>query len=151
MIIKNRTERNRFLRFAVVGFTGAIVDFGVMNFMRDVCSFPLVMSGIISFIAAILNNFIWNRYWTYPDSRSKHFFHQLVQFSLVSVTGLLIRIPILKYLEPVVARFIQWLPFRIPILPPATLSANITLTIAIVIVMFWNFFTNRYWTYNDVH
>lgn len=149
-LITNRTERSRFLRFAVVGFTGAIVDFGVMNLMRDVCSLGLVLSGAISFIAAIINNFIWNRYWTYPDSRSKHFLHQLIQFSLVSVTGLLIRIPILKYLEPVVARFIQWLPFRIPFFSPASLSANITLTIAIVIVMFWNFFTNRYWTYNDV-
>jgi putative flippase GtrA len=25
-----------------------------------------------------------------------------------------------------------------------------TLAVAVVIVMLWNFFVNRYWTYNDV-
>ena len=30
------------------------------------------------------------------------------------------------------------------------LADNITLAIAVIIVMFWNFFANRYWTYNDV-
>ncbi|MCK4899424.1 MAG: hypothetical protein KAS38_11630, partial [Anaerolineales bacterium] len=27
---------------------------------------------------------------------------------------------------------------------------NLALAIAVVVVMFWNFFANRYWTYNDV-
>jgi putative flippase GtrA len=30
------------------------------------------------------------------------------------------------------------------------LSQNLALTISIVIILFWNFFANRYWTYNDV-
>jgi putative flippase GtrA len=30
------------------------------------------------------------------------------------------------------------------------LAKNATLILAIGIVMIWNFFVNRYWTYNDV-
>ncbi len=31
-----------------------------------------------------------------------------------------------------------------------TIGTNIAQGIAVVIALFWNFFANRYWTYNDV-
>jgi putative flippase GtrA len=31
------------------------------------------------------------------------------------------------------------------------LGKNLTLAIAVSVVMLWNFFINRYWTYNDVN
>ena len=30
------------------------------------------------------------------------------------------------------------------------LGDNLALVLAVIVVMFWNFFVNRYWTYNDV-
>jgi putative flippase GtrA len=147
-IITNPRERTRFLKFAVVGIIGAVVDFGTANFLVYVFSAPLVLAGTISFIAAILSNFTWNRYWTYPDSRSKPVLHQLVIFSVVSASGLLIRIPILHFLEPVLKRFLSLL--NLPIFTPDFLAKNFTLAIAVLIVMFWNFFVNRYVTYGDV-
>ena len=33
---------------------------------------------------------------------------------------------------------------------PSVLGHNITMVIAVFIVMMWNFFANRLWTYNDV-
>lgn len=149
-IVTDPRERTRFLKFAFVGTVGAVVDFGMMNILRNYLSFPLVIAGTISFIAAILNNFTWNRYWTYPDSRSKPITRQLIEFSLVSVTGLLIRIPVLILVEPVIQRLVNWFPFHLPLISPENLSANITLAIAVIIVLFWNFFVNRYWTYNDI-
>jgi putative flippase GtrA len=149
-ILTNPRERTRFLRFALVGIIGAVVDFGVANLLVYAFSAPLVLAGTISFIAAILSNFIWNRYWTYPDSRSKHIARQLIQFSVVSVMGLAIRIPILRWLEPPLYRLLYNPPFSLPVLTPDLLAKNITLAIAVLIVMFWNFFINRYWTYNDV-
>jgi putative flippase GtrA len=35
-------------------------------------------------------------------------------------------------------------------LPPDVMGENLTLAIAVLIVLFWNFFVNRYWTYSDV-
>jgi putative flippase GtrA len=150
VILTNPKERSRFLRFAVVGGIGMVVDFGVANLLVNVFSAPLVVAGTVSFACAILSNFIWNRYWTYPDSRSKHVLRQLVQFFIVSIAGLAIRIPILYFLEPILEKLFISLPFSIPVFGPEVLADNLTLAIAILIVMFWNFFVNRYWTYSDV-
>lgn len=152
-IITDPRERTRFFRFAVVGTIGAVIDFGVMNLLVIQFAFPLVIAGTVSFIAAIISNFSWNRYWTYPDSRSKPLFRQLAEFSVVSVLGLLIRIPTLVILEPLVFRTVSLVALDMSGLiniPLKVISDNITLAITIVIVLFWNFFVNRYWTYNDV-
>jgi putative flippase GtrA len=29
-------------------------------------------------------------------------------------------------------------------------AENLALATAVIVVMFWNFFINRYWTYNDI-
>lgn len=149
-ILSNPRERTRFFRFAVVGTFGAVVDFGVANILVYAFSAPLVVAGTISFIAAILSNFTWNRFWTYPDSRSKPMGRQLFEFSLVSVMGLAIRIPILRWLEPVLYRLISGLSMSLFTLDPDLLAKNFTLAVAVLVVMFWNFFVNRYWTYSDV-
>jgi putative flippase GtrA len=150
VILTNPRERSRFLRFAVVGVFGAIVDFGVMNLISKLFGAPLVVAGTISFIAAIISNFTWNRYWTYPDSRTKPVARQLLEFSVVSVIGLAIRVPTLALLEPVMENAILNLPLGVSVPLAKTISDNLTLAIAVLIVMFWNFFVNRYWTYSDV-
>ncbi len=149
-IITNPRERSRFLRFAFVGVVGAVIDFGVANLLIKFFGTPLWLAGTVSFICAVISNFLWNRYWTYPDSRSKPIGQQVVQFTVVSIAGLVIRIPTLALLEPPILAVINGLPFQLPLFTPATLAKNITLAIAVIIVMFWNFFVNRYWTYNDV-
>jgi len=150
VILTNPRERSRFLRFATVGVTGALVDFGTMNLLTRLLGLPLVAAGTISFAAAIINNFTWNRHWTYPDSRSKPLARQLAQFALVSVMGLGIRLPILTFVKPVWVTVLKRLPFQVPFFSIEFLGNNLTLVVAVVIVMFWNFFVNRYWTYNDV-
>ena len=149
-IFINSRERTRFLRFLVVGIIGAIVDFGIENILHRIFGVPYVWAGTISFICAILSNFFWNRYWTYPDSRSKPILRQFLQFSLVNITGLIIRIPILKFLEPIITNIFYKIPEQYLFLPPDVMGENVTLAIAVGVVLFWNFFVNRYWTYSDV-
>ena len=151
VLIYNSRERSRFLRFAFVGILGAVVDFGVSNLLIKLFNMRLVIAGTISFIAAIISNFIWNRYWTYPDSRSKPVSQQLVQFTVISVLGLGIRIPILYFIEPLLESLAIKMNLQVlPLLDAKTLSDNFTLAVAVIIVMFWNFFANRYWTYSDI-
>lgn len=150
ILISNSRERSRFLRFAVVGIIGAMIDFGVMNLLTSVFQWELVPAGTLSFIAAIASNFTWNRYWTYPDSRTKPLLRQLGEFTLVSVMGLAIRIPTLALLEPVFIRFFDRLAIDLFTKRTVFFAHNLTLAIAVTIVMFWNFFVNRYWTYSDI-
>jgi putative flippase GtrA len=149
-IFTEQKERTRFFRFLVVGTIGAVVDFGVMNLLVNLFNTPLVLAGTISFICAVLSNFTFNRYWTYPDSRSKPIIRQLGEFTVVSVIGLAIRVPILALLEPLTFKLFNSMPFDIPYFSDEFLSDNLTLAIAVIIVLFWNFFINRYWTYRDV-
>lgn len=149
-ILTKPQERTRFLKFAVVGAIGAVVDFGVANFLVHYLNFSLVVGGTISFICAIISNFTLNRVWTYPDSRSKSIVRQLMEFTVVSLAGLLIRVPILAIVEPIALRMIEKLPLNFVYLTDEVLAANFTLAIAVIIVMFWNFFVNRYWTYSDI-
>jgi putative flippase GtrA len=167
-------EAKRFIKFVVVGAIGFIVDFGVFNLLlnpfalwlapgtalhqslvnlglasEQVATLVPTFPGAISFVMAILSNFLWNRYWTYPDSRSKSFRRQFAQFWLVSVTGILIRVPIITFTH---RSFTQMVAIALPNLEPLAvrLGKNLALVLSVIVVMFWNFFVNRYWTYNDV-
>jgi putative flippase GtrA len=149
VIVSNPVERTRFLKFLAVGVIGAIVDFGVMNLLTSLFGTPLVIAGTISFICAVCSNFVWNRYWTYPDSRSRPLVKQLAMFFLVNIAGVAIRIPILHFLEPVFLSIVNRFPIPYP-LTGEFLAKNLTLAVAVFVVLLWNFFVNRYWTYNDI-
>jgi len=149
MILSENRERVRFIKFATVGALGALIDFAVMNLMTHLFSMRLVYAGSISFICAVLSNFTLNRYWTYPDSRSRHFLHQLGMFFLVNAAGIAFRIPILHYVEPPMADVVQSIT-QVPLTNAHILAKNATLAFAIAVVMIWNYFINRYWTYNDI-
>lgn len=156
IILTNENERRRFLRFVMVGAFGFFVDFGIYNLMlallpeEAIFLSKVVIAGVVSFGAAILSNFIWNRYWTYPDSRSKPIVGQLAQFGFISILGLGIRVPLLWALEKPLTNLFAILPLPLPEAMVDFLAHNTELAIAVGVVMFWNFFANRYWTYNDV-
>jgi putative flippase GtrA len=148
-LFQSKLERNRFFRFMIVGTIGALVDFIVMNILTHQLNMELVFAGSVSFVCAVISNFLWNRYWTYPDSRSRPLAKQLTMFFLVNLAGAGIRIPILYYFEPVVLKIFNTNIVPIPV-SNEFLAKNLTLALAITIVMLWNFFINRYWTYNDI-
>jgi len=106
-ILKNPLERARFVKFAIVGALGALIDFGVMNLLVWLLKATLVLAGSVSFICAVISNFTWNRFWTYPESRAKHVVGQLAQFTIVNAIGLVIRVPILKLGEPTLDRLLE--------------------------------------------
>lgn len=173
-------EIERFIKFAMVGTLGAIVDFGTLNILQSTILSPVDASGhtigfslligdatvfipthvalaaTISFIAAIMSNFFWNRFWTYPDSRSRSVRRQLAQFATVSVIGWSARTIWISASFHAIGTVATSILNTI-ITPPITdseviarIGSNIALFIGIFVVMIWNFFANRYWTYNDV-
>ena len=172
----NTREAERFIRFLIVGALGFVVDFGVFNLLLGpfdamlspgkpfedfLLSFgfsaawiesalPAILAGTVSFIAAICSNFIWNRYWTYPDSRSKPIVRQFVMFFLVSITGIVLRLPIIALSKvPFTNLTATMLPtLSLPVIE--RIGDNLALALSVLIILFWNFFVNRYWTYNDV-
>ena len=147
--VSSSKERTRFIRFISVGAIGAVVDFWIINLFSKLFNMPLILAGTISFICAIISNFILNRFWTYPDSRSRSITRQFIIFFIVNVAGLAIRLPILHFLEPPMLKLSDQLVLFIPV-TSEFLGKNLTLAVAVSVVMLWNFFINRYWTYNDI-
>ncbi len=151
-------EVDRFIKFAVVGVIGSIVDFGMLNLLERTLLVPegpsadlkVALATGIAFTSAVISNFIWNRYWTFPESRANPVGRQLLQFSVISVVGLIFRL----FFVSLSYRFFGHLASSL--MPGAgetalaRLGSNIAQAISIAIVLFWNFFANRYWTYRDV-
>jgi putative flippase GtrA len=150
-ILTNTRERTRFLRFSVVGLIGFVVDSSTFFLSSRVLHIFPGVAQAISFTLAVVSNFTWNRYWTYPDSRAKAISRQLIQFFVVNAVGLVvIRTPLFTALElPFRNLFIYVVP-PIPYFTPAFLGDGLTLVVVVLVVMLWNFFVNRYWTYNDI-
>ena len=138
MTVANRRELVRFAKFAVVGIIGTVVDFTVLNVLILGFGFDKFWANTCSFSAAVVSNFIWNRLWTFPESREKALVPQLAQFGLVSLGGYVINQVIFLGLDDLV--FHQW----------GTLGYNISKATATVVVLLWNVGVNRVWTYRDI-
>jgi len=148
-MITDKRERECFIKFAIVGSIGFGVDFLTFNLFRSGVGLSAEFSSVLSFSAAVISNFLLNRFWTYPDSRSKPLIGQLLQFSAVNVVGLVIRLVIFSLITDPMIRLVEGLEFELPI-GSGVIGENMALASVVIIVLFWNYFINRYWTYNDV-
>jgi putative flippase GtrA len=132
-------EFERFLKFATVGVIGTIIDFSVLNLLHKLAGMPVLTANIFSFSLAVLSNFTWNRLWTFPESRERPLIGQLGQFVLVNVVGLGINEAVLYLVLQAIRSFVgdPW-------------NYNLAKAFAIVVVLFWNYFINRLWTYRGI-
>src|SRR5919109_2484480 len=123
----------RFPRFAVVGFTGVLVDMGLLFLLSDSRAFGwgLTRSKVLAAEAAIVNNFLWNDAWTFGDlakklgggrARLKRF----AKFNLICAMGLALSVLLLS--------------LQVDILHVNRYVAN---GVAIVLVTAWNFWMNK--------
>ncbi len=144
----NRKEINRFLKFSVVGAAGAFTDFTVLNLLVQRFHLLPVVANSFSFTAAVIQNFILNRYWTYPESRQRQATAQLVQFFLVNIVGLGINSLILVSVDHSLRNF--WIHLLGNADTGFFVSYNFAKLFAVGIVLFWNFGVNRMWTYRGL-
>lgn len=146
--LKDPVEQKRFLKFAIVGISGSVVDFGVFNLLLSLVGLSSTVSQAISFTLAVINNFIWNRLWTYPETRKSGALKPFIQFGVVNVIGLGIRTLLFMIIEPQMIK-ISTLVFP-KINNPEVIGHNLTLALVILIVMLWNYFANRNWTFKEI-
>jgi putative flippase GtrA len=66
-------------RFAIVGLSGAAIDFSITWFLRDKVKWNQYVANSIGFVIATTNNFIWNKFWTFHNVSNAY----LQQYSLV--------------------------------------------------------------------
>jgi dolichol-phosphate mannosyltransferase len=118
----------KFIKFCLVGGLGAIIDIGLLAFLVEFFAINVQLANVFSFIVAVINNFVGNKYWTFRDQNPRQYY-QFSKFFLVSLIGLLLNVFLLKL-------FINWGVWY--------LSAKLFIT---ALVVLWNFLANRYWTF----
>ena len=143
-------KKSRFLKFSIVGAIGTVIDFGILNLLTIVFKVPKLLAQAISFSLAVVNNYFLNRIWTYSDSRGKSIFRQFLTFLSISLIGLGIRTPLFWVLSWAITQVSQKvLPAEFSI-KPEWIGNNFALAFCIVVVLLWNYFANRKWTFNDI-
>ena len=108
---------------------------------------PPFLANVIGFIFAVIQNFILNRTFTFPEFKDRRMSEQVVKFIFVSLVGLTINMPIFilvdSYLRP---SWTHWLS-------NSELGFNVSYQFAkltaIAVVMLWNFTANRLWTFKS--
>jgi len=129
----------RFFRFGLVGFSGVFVDLGVF-YLLDQIGLELTRSTIISAEFAIINNFLWNDFWTFGDiSRrqpgKRQRLKRLLKFNIVCLMGLILQALIVNFLFNILG-----------------INKYVAKLMAIVVVTIWNFWLNLKlsWRVTDV-
>ncbi len=130
--------RHRFVKFGTVGLSGTVVNVAVLYVSQNmlfarVGSFEmrLYLSLGLAIFLATLNNYLWNRWWTWGDRRKETvsgFFTQMLQYYLACGVAISIQFLITMLLAKVVHY----------------LLANVT---AIVLSAIFVYVLNNIWTF----
>ena len=131
-------EIKRFIKFAIVGGFGTLVDFAILNILILGVGVDQFTANTCSFSVAAFSNFLGNRLWSFPESRERRFVSQLGRFFIVSLGGYLINQTL----------FMGTSRYVLDGLDP--LGYNLAKALATLVVLFWNFGINRIWTYRGI-
>lgn len=146
----NKIEIKRFAKFAIVGFTGLIVDYLLLNVLTYFGRMQEWLAIGIAFAAAATNNFIWNRLWVYPESRAEKKRKQMPVFLAVNAVGLGINELIFFVFNAPIDAVLMNMPIALIATHHQGIGLNLTKAIAAVIVMVWNYVVNRLVTFRNV-
>jgi putative flippase GtrA len=119
----------------VVGASGTILDFSILALLKTI-GLPTLPANTLSYMIGTINNFYWNRYWTFAEACKEIWQKQFFQFYIVSLIGLFLNISLTMFLET---------PFDTMVGTWGYLPAKV---IATNVVIIWNYAVNRLWTFN---
>ncbi len=121
-------------KFVTVGISNTLIDWGVLNLQILLTGitaglFYPVFKGV-SFLIAIINSFLWNKFWTFKKGETEKTATEFLQFLIVSGIGLGINVGIASLTVNVIG-------------PQAGISPKVWATVgALIATMFsmvWNF------------
>jgi dolichol-phosphate mannosyltransferase len=123
-------EAVRMAKYAVVGVSGALVNFLVLRWLLKTNTWGLTINALVAACLAIINNFLWNEWFTFPETRlmqpgASRFFKRFTLFAGFSATGLAINVALIWALVK---------GLGVPLVP--------SVIAGIAVSAIWNFATN---------
>jgi dolichol-phosphate mannosyltransferase len=132
--------KKRFIKFGTVGASGVVVNLGVLYLCQEFLFVAIQSPGMrlnaslaMAIFLATVNNFFWNRFWTWGDRKhrpDKHLLLHFGQYALACWVGIVLQVLLTKLL-------VVYLHYLI---------AN---ALAIVLASLFNFLVNNFWTFRS--
>ena len=66
-------ESVRILRFAIVGSSNALITALVIWILMDILDCNYLWSNMAGYVAALVNNFFWSKYWVFSSGKGDSF------------------------------------------------------------------------------
>ncbi|MEM9327089.1 MAG: GtrA family protein [Bacteroidota bacterium] len=120
---------SKFIRFAAVGASGVIIDFGITGVLKEKLGAHKYLANSIGFVTAASSNYVLNRIWTFA-STNPQIALEYSKFLGVSLAGLAINNSLLWYFHQRRGINFYWAK-----------------AIAIVLTTAWNFSFNFLFTF----
>jgi putative flippase GtrA len=117
------------IKFCAVGGSGYVVNLCVFALCVEVIGLHHLVGATVAFVVAVMNNFWWNRHWTFKAGQG-HAGFQAARFFTVSVAAFLFAASVLELLVSVAG---------LPELPSQALS--------IIAATPLNFIGNKMWSF----
>jgi putative flippase GtrA len=117
------------VKFCAVGASGYVVNLCVFAACVELLDFHHLVAATAAFVVAVMNNFMWNRHWTFRV-RSGRVGFQAARFFTVSIVAFLFAAAVLEVLVSVVG---------VPKLPAQAIS--------IIAATPLNFLGNKMWSF----
>ena len=68
--IDEKIDLKKFIKFGITGVLNTAVDFAVYSFCLEILKFDVIMAQPIGQGAAIINSYLFNKYWTFAKSKN---------------------------------------------------------------------------------
>jgi dolichol-phosphate mannosyltransferase len=117
------------VKFGIVGATGYFVNLAVFAVLVEALDLHHIPAAVGAFCVAVMNNFFWNRHWTFRATHG-HAGFQAARFFAVSLAALGVNLVVLALLVDIAGA---------PELPSQAL--------AVALAMPFNFVGNKLWTF----
>ncbi len=121
-------------KFGLVGVLNTVIDAGILNILIFATGFykglELAVLNGVSVVIAVVNSYVWNKYWVFEGRGGGRETTQFLEFIVVSVLAAVLSSSIIGFMTAYIA-------------PPFGLSAeqwaNAAKAVAIVFSFVWNF------------
>lgn len=130
------------IKFGLVGVSNTLVDFAVLNLLTWATKIYsgnwIILFNIASFTAAVINSYIWNKYWTFKKREKGDAAQEFSKFLFVSIIGAVINsgivFSITTYIDPL---------FNLS----SGLWVNVAKILATGVALVWNFVGYKFWAF----
>ena len=128
----SKDSTKQMIKFAIVGAIGTIVNLSILFISTEFFSIYYIISEIIAFFCALINNYILNKIWTFKEKVKYKVIRKYFQYFSITLIALVVNLIILFIL---VEFFNMWY-----------ILAEI---VAILGGFLINFSGSKFWTFNE--